>query len=287
LVFMVTAFFVMSSSLGGLDAAMQKVVAHNPELLVKPKSGGLFTVQGWSSWTIVIALTVVGFPHMLVRLMAGASEDALRHVSRIYPIAMLLLWMPAVLIGVWGAAAFPGLEGKASDRIFALMASNHMPEWLAALGFVAVVAAVMSTLDAQLLTLSSMLSRDVLKHFRPHDEVRMGRIFCLIIAAIVYVLAQLWGASVFEIASLAFSGYVTLVPALFFVVRWKRFTASGALASVLVGNLIFAAGVKGLIPLGGFMPVFWGVLGGIITAVAVSYASSPAKTEHTQQAFGT
>jgi len=286
LLFMVVAFFVMSSSMGGLEAAMQKVIDHDPQLLVKPKGGALFTPQGWSSWAMVISLTVIAFPHMLVRLMSGASDNALRHVSRLYPIAMVLLWLPAVMIGVWGAAAFPGLEGKASDRIFALMATNYLPEWLAALGFVAVVAAVMSTLDAQLLTLSSMLTRDVLKRFRPIKEVQTGKVFCVLIAFAVYGLAQVWGASVFEIASIAFSGYVTLVPALFMTVRWKGFTAAGAWTSILVGNLILLLGIKGLIPLGGFLPIFWGVVLGSIAGVVVSRRSTSVAPERIARAFG-
>ncbi len=166
------------------------------------------------------------------------------------------------------------------------MVTNYLPEWLSALGFVAVIAAVMSTLDAQLLTLSSMITRDVLKHFRPIKEVRVGKILCVLIAFSVYGLAQVWGSSVFDIASIAFSGYVTLVPALFFTVRWQRFTAAGAVASILVGNVVLALGLAGLIPLGGFMPIFWGVILGTLTGLAVSYKSTPVEPLRTEEAFG-
>jgi solute:Na+ symporter, SSS family len=287
LAFMIAAFFLMSSSLGGLEQAMAAVERHDPELLRITRKG-LFAPGAWTSWGLAISLTVIGFPHMLVRLMSGKSERALKGVCRIYPLALLVLWVPAVLIGVWGAAAFTGLEGRASDKIFALMSATHMPPALAALGFVAVLAAVMSTLDAQILTLGSMLTRDVLVSdgTDPAREVRLGRWFGAVVAALTYVLAQLWGASVFDIARVAFSGYVTLVPALFFGVRWRRFSASGAIASIVVGNLVYALGLLGWWPLMGFLPVFWALLAAIVAGVVVSLLSAPPPEDRTTLAFG-
>ena len=288
LVFMVAAFFFMSHSLGGLAEATAAVARERPELLTITREG-LFAPAAWTSWGLAISLTVIGFPHMLVRLMSGKSEDALKGVCRLYPVALLALWVPAVLIGVWGAAAFPGLEGRASDTIFALMSAHHMPSMLAALGFLAVLAAVMSTLDAQILTLGSMLTRDVLdvtKGEDPARDVRLGRIFGAVVAGATYVLSQLWGASVFDIARLAFSGYVTLVPALFFGVRWPRFTVQGAAASIVSGNVVYGLGLAKLLPLMGFLPVFWALLAAIGAGVGVSLLTSPSDDELTERAFG-
>ncbi|MEQ8276093.1 MAG: sodium:solute symporter family protein [Deltaproteobacteria bacterium] len=267
LVFMVVGFVLIARSLGGFEAATVAVQNHDPSLL-QIKDGPLYTPGGWTSWSFAITLTVIGFPHMLVRLMAGKSEDALRTVSRFYPIALLLLWVPAVMLGVWGAAAFPGLEGRASDRIFSLMSANHLPAAFGSLGFVAVLAAVMSTLDAQILVLSSMLVRDVLK--APKDAVRAGRWFGLAVSVVVFVLSVTWGSSVFEIASFAFSGYVTLAPVLFLGVRWKACTREGAIASIVVGNVVLLLGVAKVLPTFGFLPVFWALVAGTITAIVVS-----------------
>ena len=47
--------------------------------------------------------------------MAARDERALRNVARLYPLALVLIWLPAVMIGVWGAGAFPGLEPGEAD----------------------------------------------------------------------------------------------------------------------------------------------------------------------------
>jgi SSS family solute:Na+ symporter len=238
----------------------------------------------------VISLAVIAFPHMLVRLMAAKDEGALRGVCRIYPLALGALWVPAVLIGVWGAAAFPGLEGRDSDRIFPLMASEHLPAWLGPMSAVAVLAALMSTLDAQVLTLSSMLVRDVLDALRPGRDPRRdlvsGRLFAVAIFAAVFALALTWGKSVFALADFAFSGYVTLAPALFLGVRWRRFTAAGAAASIVAGNLVYWAGLGGWIPLAGFLPVFWAFLAACAAGWLGSVLTPAPDREQTARAFG-
>ncbi len=289
-VFMVAAFFLISGSMGGLSASMAHVKAQAPDLLTVGE-GKLFTPRAWFSWAIIISLTVIAFPHMLVRLMSGSNEDAIKGASRLYPPALVLLWLPAVLLGVWGAAEFPDLEGHASDRIFALMVGKHLPTAMAAIGFLAVLAAVMSTLDAQILTLSSMLVRDVLEPLGQRrtgagSQVRAGRIFGVAVAGAAYATALIAGKSVFAIATIAFSGYVTLVPTLFFGVRWQRFTVAGAVASILTGNAVLALALTGALPLFGFLPAFWGIAGATAAAIGVSLATSPSNEADTQRAFG-
>ena len=113
-----------------------------------------------------------------------------------------------------------------------------------------------------------------------------GRLFGLAVATLVYVLAQLWTRSVFQIASVAFGGYVTLTPTLFLGARWRRFTAKGAVASIVAGSLVYYLGLAGRFPLGGFLPVFWAFLAALVAAVAVSLMTEPSDERQLDRAFG-
>ncbi len=272
MVFMVAAFFLMAHSLGGLGPAMAQVEDLGPRLL-QLGTGGLFAPRAWASWGLVIALTVVVFPHMLVRLMAASDERAMKQVCRLYPLAMLLLWVPAVMIGVWGAAAFPGLDNP--DTIFQRMTEAHLPTALGSLAFLAVLAAVMSTLDAQILTLGSMVVRDVIKPLRGASmvsEVWAARLFSIAIGAVVFVLAISWNESIFGISRKAFEGYLTIFPTLLLGVRWSKFTGAGALASLAAANLVLILGWLGYWPLFGFLPPFWALVAGFAVGIGVSLA---------------
>lgn len=272
LLFLVVAFFLIARSLGGFAEATASIRAQGDHLLGLDGTW-LYEPRKWISWSLVISATVIAFPHMLVRLMAAKDDASVRAVCRLYPLALILLWLPAVMIGAWGRGAHPGLENP--DRIFQLMAATHLPAWLGAVAFLAVLAAVMSTLDAQILTLSSMLLRDLVEPLRGRltglGEVRAGRIFTLGIALVVYVLSIVWGDSIFEISRKAFEGYTTLVPTLLLGVRWRRFTASGAIASLIAGNAVLALGWlwEGF-PTLGFLPAFWAFVVALGAGIVVS-----------------
>ena len=145
-----------------------------------------------------------------------------------------------------------------------------------------ILAAVMSTIDAQLLTLSSMLGRDVIRRYTPTlddaAEVRLGRLFTLVIGVVTYVIVLLRPASIFEIATFSFSGYVMLVPTLFLSLWWRGFTAAGAIASIVVGNAVLLALFTLDEPVLGLLPVAWGLLAAVVAgALAASVLIIPVK----------
>ena len=102
-----------------------------------------------------------------------------------------------------------------------------------------------------------------------------GRLFGVVIAVAVFLLWQVGGQSIFSLASVAFSGYVTLTPTLFFGVRWRCFNARGALTSIFAANAVYflalneAGGLGGAMAPAwfGFLPVMWGFVAGIAGAI--------------------
>lgn len=288
--FIVAAFFLIADRLGGLEAATARTAEVAPALLTK-SSAPAFAPGAWSSWALAISLTVIAFPHMLVRIFAARDAAALKNVCRLYPIVLVVLWLPAVLFGVWGAAEFPGLAGKASDAIFPMLVGRHLTPALQGLALAGVLAAVMSTLDAQLLTLSSMLTRDVLRRVRPGlapaREIFAGRLFTLALSLAVLTLVLLHPASLFDIAAFSFSGYVTLVPTLLLGVRWRRFTAVGALASIVAGNVALVLAFAKILPAPfGILPVAWGLAAAIAGALVGSRLSRPPPEATIARALG-
>lgn len=288
--FIVAAFVLIAGRLGGLHAATAAVAARVPHLLEKTTAGP-FAPGPWASWALAISLTVIAFPHMLVRVFAARDATALKNVCRLYPVVLVILWLPVVLFGVWGAAELPGLEGKASDAIFPLLVARHLGPVLQGMALAGVLAAVMSTLDAQLLTLSSMLTRDVVRRLRPGlapaREVLASRLFTLALSLAVLALVLARPASLFDIAAFSFSGYVTLTPALLLGVRWRRFTAAGAIASIVLGNLALGLALAGVLPAPfGVLPVAWGLAGAIAGALVGTALTRPPPPDLVDRALG-
>jgi SSS family solute:Na+ symporter len=287
LAFSLLAFVLISDELGGLTELMTRVQDSKPQLLERPTQGP-FAPGAWASWALAISLTVIAFPHMLVRVFAAADADALKNACRYYPAAMVLLWIPAVLFGIWGAVEHPGLEGRASDAVFPRLVLEHLGPMLQGVALAGILAAVMSTLDAQMLTLSSMLTRDVLPpSVAERHPVRLARMFLIVLAGMTFWIVIRQPASIFTLASASFSGYVTVVPTLLLGLHWRRFTVWGATASLLLGNLVLLLSFAGVIPLLELLPVAWGLGAAIIGAVAGSLASEPTAPDVLNRFYGT
>lgn len=285
----VVAFVAVARGLGGFSAATAAVAEVAPSLLEKGDRP-IYGLGSWASWGLAISLTVVAFPHMMVRLFAARDVATLKNACRLYPPTLVLLWLPAVMFGVWGAAAFPGLEGRASDRIFVLLVQAHLGDLLQGVALAAVLAAVMSTIDAQFLTLGSMLSRDVLRRLRPdlgeRQEVAAGRWFMLALAVVTYGVAVWRPASIFDIAKFSFSGYVMLVPLMYGALHYRWVTAAGAIASVVAGNVVLLATTSLSSPPLTILPVAWGFGAAIVALVVVSRWSAPPPRAAIDRALG-
>lgn len=278
MVLVLVAFFIVADDFGGLANATQRVHAIAPALLEKGDRP-MFSPAAYGSWALAISLTVIAFPHMLVRIFAAKDVAALKNVCRLYPIALVLLWLPAVMFGVWGVLDRPGLVGRESDAVFVWMVVDHLGPWLQGLALAAILAAVMSTIDAQFLTLSSMLTRDVLRPLRPglseSSEVLASRIFLVVLAVITFVIVIIRPGSIFAIASFSFSGYVMLVPTLYSGLRASWFNARGAVVSIVLGNAVLLATWWLPSPLLGVLPVGWGLAAAVAGAVVGSRLGGP------------
>jgi SSS family solute:Na+ symporter len=277
--FSLLAFVLIADELGGLSAIMQRIQTESPQLFEWP-SAPRFAPGAWASWAVAIALTVIAFPHMMVRIFAAKDTTALKNACRYYPAAMVLLWIPAVLFGIWATVEHPGLVDKQSDEAFPLLVLDHLGPLLEGLALASILAAVMSTLDAQMLTLSSMLIRDVLPPgLRDITQVRLGQFFLVALAGVTWWIVVQQPASIFTVATMSFSGYVTLVPTLYLGLRWRRFTVWGATASLLLGNLVLVLSFAKVIPQLGLLPVAWGFAAAIVGAVVGSYLTTPSKPD--------
>lgn len=273
-VFLYVSIFVVAADFGGVSGVMQEVARRFPELTAT-KDTPPFTTGNWFVWGMAMGLVVLAFPHLLVRVFAAKDVKSLKNSIRYYPIIMIGLMLVATLYGVWGRIEFPDFVGRDSDMVFPMMIRSHFGPMVQGLALAGILAAVMSTLDAQMLTLSSMLTRDVWYGLSQRRQVVLGRLFLVILGGIAYYIVILRPASIFALAQLSFSGFVTLTPIWLLGLHWRRFTAPGAITAIIVGNAVLVAMFYEWLPNPGLMPVAWSFMATSIVGVAVSLFTSP------------
>jgi len=140
---------------------------------------------------------------------------------------------------VLGTADIPGLQGAEANGVLVRMIQSHAPELLAGLLAAGVFAAIMSSLDSQTLSLGTMFTQDIVRHYGFHDrmserrQVLSGRLFVVGILLVTYLLSLVVSRAIFKLGIWSFTGFAGLFPIVLAALFWKRSTKHGALASIV------------------------------------------------------
>ncbi|MGH1364467.1 MAG: sodium:solute symporter family transporter [Calditrichia bacterium] len=259
---MFLAVYLISQPFGGITEANVAAYHQKPELF-SADGGGYFTPASFFSFMLLWALAVPMFPQMFMRFFMADNPRSLRISASLYPLVTTTLFICPIVIGVLGHLEFPDLAGREADTILPKMLAAFAPEWLAALVMVGALAAFMSTMDSQLLALSSMITRDIYVEFIDSEvsiekQVKIGRILIVILAGFGLAIAYSPPATIAAIATQAFSGLAILFPTTFACIYWKRTTALSCIVSIIIAELLLLLIYFGSIPtnwLFGFLPV--------------------------------
>jgi len=193
---------------------------------------------------LLIPLSVAMFPHVFQHWLTARSASTFKLPIVVHPLFIMIVWVPCVLVGVWATGA--GLEDAKPNQVLALLVHKHSGEFLGGLLTAGILAAIMSSLDSQFLCLGTMFTNDIVIHYsRQHryndrQVVLMARMFIVAVVVVTYVLSLFSPAGVFDMGVWCFSGFTGLFPLVIAAIYWRRLTAAGALASILVTMVSWA-----------------------------------------------
>ena len=242
---------IVLNQVGGVEAASSISLDFNPNSLSMFSGVSAIGIISSLAW----GLGYFGQPHSLARFMAAESIKSIPAARRISITWMILCLAGAVAVGFFGIAYFSPVETITDEATLA--AANRVLEnpervfiefsvllfhpLIAGLLLAAILAAVMSTLSAQLLVCSSSLTQDIYKPFiRPgasqKELVWFGRFMVLAVALVAIYLARDPNSKVLGMVSYAWAGFgAAFGPIVILSVFWSRLTAKGALIGMIVG----------------------------------------------------
>ncbi len=208
------------------------------------KSGfGMMSIIGAIAW----GLGYFGQPHILVRFMAIKSPNEVKPARIIAMVWVVISLAAAVMVGMFGkpylAHIGAPLAAGAEETVFMVLVGKIFPTVFAAILLSAILAAIMSTADSQLLVTASAVSGDFFKAFIKKNAtdkqlVTVSRMTVVGVAVIAGLFASNPESSVFEIVSHAWSGFgAAFGPIMLCALFWKNANAKGALAGIISGGL--------------------------------------------------
>ncbi|MFL7046276.1 sodium/proline symporter PutP [Vibrio cyclitrophicus] len=234
----------MNGGLGQLSSDLHNI---NPELLTlwndaKGEPLSAIAIISLAAW----GLGYFGQPHILARFKATRSNKDLTTARRIAVIWTALSMVGAMLVGLVGLiyvtnSGAPKLDD--GEKIFMLLVNAMFHPVIAGILLAAILAAIMSTADSQLLVSSSAMAEDLYKQVLKKDAtseeiVRVGRFAVILISLIALVLAMTPDSSVLGLVSYAWAGFgAAFGPAIVLSLYWSRMNRNGALAGIVVGGV--------------------------------------------------
>ncbi len=267
----------MNGGLGQLSSDLHNI---NPELLtlwnnVKGEPLSAIAIISLVAW----GLGYFGQPHILARFKATRSNKDLTAARRIAVIWSALSMVGAMLVGLVGLiyvtnSGAPKLDD--GEKIFMLLVNAMFHPVIAGILLAAILAAIMSTADSQLLVSSSALAEDLYKQVLKKDAtseeiVRVGRFAVIIISLIALMLAMTPDSSVLGLVSYAWAGFgAAFGPAVVLSLYWSRMNRNGALAGIVVGGVTIVLWKQ---LTGGWFDVYEIVPGIILSTISIVVVS--------------
>jgi SSS family solute:Na+ symporter len=229
---------------GGLGEISASMAATKPEFLAL--GGGLYSPQWMISTAVTIAFGVTMFPQINQRFFVAKDDRVLKRSFALWPILVLLLFVPAFLLGSWAAGL--GVTVPEGANVVPVLLNEYTPVWFAALVVAGAMAAMMSSSDSMLLSGSSYLTRDLYRPFvdptaSDGREAWVARVGVAVFATLTFVASLFRPGTLISVGDTAFGGFAQLALPVMVALYWPKTTRSGMFAGVLGSQVFYLAHV--------------------------------------------
>ncbi len=227
--------------LGGFGGMVEKVQQASPDTLAW--MGGKTTAGFFGSLVglLGIGLGYPGQPHVINRYMAAKDTKTIERGAWIAICWGLIIYISAIVLGIAGNALFPDLSDP--EHLFPRAATMLLPKVVTAVVLTGVLAAIMSTVSAQIIVAASTVAHDVytkiLKRNLSNEKIlKVSRITILVLGLGAMAIALMETRVIFWFVLFAWSGLgASFGPVTLFTLYSKNVTKKGAIAGMLTGFL--------------------------------------------------
>ncbi len=218
-----------------------------------------------------------GIPYVLIRFMATKNPSSIKNSKRIAMVWVSITLAASCFLGVVGRLYFGNSyldNPAAAETIFIELALVTCAPFIAGILISAILAALMSTADSQLLSASSSFTNDIVKivykgKLSNLAEVTISRGCIVVISILAAFMALDEGKTVMSMVQYAWAGFgAAFGPLILLSLFSRRMNYQGAIASMITGFVVTvgwnnyladATGVYELIP-GFFLALIAGVV---------------------------
>jgi len=299
----IQTLIMVGALLVAVPVLLNQVGGVNPVAAIRHAAGFLDSIDdrliGWYyrpreiiAFGAAFGLSIAASPYEMTRFYSMRDERTVRRAIWISIGFQLIISLCIMAVGLLTRAIFPSLPSQ--DQATAVMAFQILPPVVGALLLVAMLSAIMSTVNSVLLVTGAGVAHDLYGRFvnRTASQkhlVNANRVSIVVLAIIpvFFALQQLGDVQGIVLEMAKFVASFFFVPVVIGL-NWRRGNAKGAIAAMLTGFL--ACLVWSLTGQGGFAAhgidaVEVGVVTSLIAFVVVSRLTKPSPTQKLEVFF--
>ncbi|MEH7082750.1 sodium/pantothenate symporter [Neobacillus drentensis] len=224
---------------GGIPRIISDLAAENPNLISPFGAERSLTPTFVSSFWILVGIGVVGLPQIAVRAMSYKNSKAMHSAIIIGTFVVGFIMLGMHLIGVFARPVLPGV--KIGDTVMPMLSMKVLPPYAAGIVLAAPMAAIMSTVDALLILVSSALVKDVyLNYIKPDAGNDLVKKVSFSVTAIIGIIVILFSLSppdlIVWLNLFSFGGLESVfIWPVVLGLYWSRGNKYGAITSMILG----------------------------------------------------
>ncbi|SDK86610.1 sodium/pantothenate symporter [Natronincola ferrireducens] len=227
---------------GGLSNIIQKMYEINPRLITPYGVTEGFMTKAWvTSFWILVGFAVVGLPSVGMRAMSYKDSKSLKDGIIYGTVVSMVLLLGMHFVGAAGIVLVPGIES--GDLVVPALTTTLFPAWIAGIILAGPLAAVMSTVDSQLLIVVGAIVNDLISNYiNPNLKknqkltAKISFISTIIVGIIIFFVAFNPPPLMVWLNLYANAGLIsTFLWPILLGLYWKRANAPGAFASIVTG----------------------------------------------------
>lgn len=279
-------FFIVVPDVGELTKISEWLIENEPEKIEVPSLD--FRLY-WASTVLMIGLGGAVYPQVVQRIYAAKTVKVLKKSLGAMVFMPLLTVLILFLLGVISIPYFIETSATAKDTVLPQMLQIWGQESLLAFVLMIIVvlgllAAIMSSADSILLSLSSIISKDilgksVLKNSTDQQLAKTGKFISWIIMFLVVLVALQPKITLWGLIELKMQIMVQIAPLFILGVHSKKVVPQGMMAGLIVG-FVFSVSTffMGYKTLGGIQAGLVGLVLNVLVCFLFSYVFSRYKT---------
>ncbi len=239
IVLLVTPFFAIYKSDLSISEIAAKITEISPDHLNAFANLDIITIVSFFAW----GLGYCGQPHIISKYMAIKEVKSIGLARRVCISWMVLSMIGASLVGIFGCFYFADIGLKEPETVFIAMANSLFHPIIIGVLISAILAATMSTINAQIIIACSALSQDFYHRFirkkaGNKELLFVTRMWVVIVAIVAALIASNQDSSVLELVARAWAGLgASIGPVILYSLFWKKVTKAAAITGIISGSV--------------------------------------------------